>query len=114
MFGINLALFSSLLTFVAIKTPGKRHRLSFVKRWAPFFGMLLASALVMVDLTRHILLDAQICTAQLHMYNDDMSLTLAGKLGMWATWTGNSLLFLSLIFFVLPAENPCGVFGGSR
>lgn len=104
MFSLNLALFAGLLTFVALKTPGKRHSLPFWKRWGPFFGMLVASILVMVDLTRHILLDAQLFVEHLHMYNPDFSLTCAGKFGMSSTWLGNVLLLVSLVFYVLPVQ----------
>lgn len=58
----------------------------------------------MLDLTRHILLDAGISTEQLLMFNDDHSLTVAGRSGLWATRLGNMLLFASLVWFVLPAQ----------
>jgi len=105
MFAFNLAAFSSLLTFVAVKTPGKRGHLSALRCWSPFLGLLLASLLIMVDLTRHILLDAELFIAQLHMFNPDMSLTLAGKIGVWSTWLGNFLLLVSVIWYVLPAPS---------
>lgn len=102
MFAFNLASFSSLLTFVAIKTPGKRQGLPALERWGPFLGLLVATLLIMVDLTRHILLDASLFIAQLHMFMPDGSLTFAGKLGMYSTWGGNVLLLLSLVWYVLP------------
>jgi len=104
MFGFNLAAFSALLTFVAIKTPGKRGHLPAWKCWAPFLGLLLASMLVMVDLTRHVLLDADMMVETLHMFNADGSLTSAGSIGMWSTWIGNGLLLVSMVFYVLPAR----------
>lgn len=103
MFAFNLAAFSSLLTFVAVKTPGKRGHLAFARRWGPFFGLVFAASLIMVDLTRHICLDAGMFPEQLHMFNPDMSLTLAGRLGMYSTWVGNILLMVSLVWYVLPA-----------
>mmetsp|Transcript_107866 Transcript_107866/g.232280 ORF Transcript_107866/g.232280 Transcript_107866/m.232280 type:complete len:145 (+) Transcript_107866:286-720(+) len=105
MFAVNLAAFSSLLTFVAVKTPGKRAGASSAaERWGPFLGLLAAAFLVMLDLTRHILLDASLFISELHMFNVDGSLTPAGRIGMVSTWIGNGLLILSLIWFVLPVR----------
>mmetsp|Transcript_50 Transcript_50/g.131 ORF Transcript_50/g.131 Transcript_50/m.131 type:complete len:138 (+) Transcript_50:147-560(+) len=105
MFAVNLAAFSSLLTFVAVKTPGKRAGISgALERWGPFLGLLSAALLVMVDLTRHILLDAGLMISTLHMFNADGSLTPAGRTGMVSTWVGNGLLVLSLVWFVLPVR----------
>lgn len=105
MFALNLAAFSSLLTFVAVKTPAKRGHLAFPWCWGPFLGQLLASLLIMVDLTRHVLLDAELFAAELHMFNPDMSLTRAGKIGMYSTWLGNFLLLVSVVWYVLPARS---------
>mmetsp|Transcript_46616 Transcript_46616/g.131200 ORF Transcript_46616/g.131200 Transcript_46616/m.131200 type:complete len:128 (-) Transcript_46616:177-560(-) len=103
-FAINLASFASLLTFVVIKTPAKRGHLPILERWAPFLCLVVASLLIMTDLTRHILLDADLFVKQLHMFNPDMSLTLAGSIGRYSSWAGNALLFASLLWFVLPAR----------
>mmetsp|Transcript_103400 Transcript_103400/g.267445 ORF Transcript_103400/g.267445 Transcript_103400/m.267445 type:complete len:140 (+) Transcript_103400:258-677(+) len=104
MFSFNLAAFASLLTFVGVKTPGKRAGLPMFERWGPFLGLLVASLLVMVDLTRHILLDAELFISALHMFNADGSLTAAGRIGMLSTWIGNGLLIVSLIWFVIPVS----------
>lgn len=104
MFAFNLAAFSSLLTFVAVKTPAKRRSLPPLKRWGPFIGLTVASLLVMVDLTRHVLLDAHLFVQELHMFNEDGSLTPAGRCGVLATWVGNILLIISLVWYVLPAH----------
>mmetsp|Transcript_70489 Transcript_70489/g.204436 ORF Transcript_70489/g.204436 Transcript_70489/m.204436 type:complete len:135 (+) Transcript_70489:387-791(+) len=110
MFALNLACFSSLLTFVAVKTPAKRGGLRCLEQWGPFLGMLLGAVLIMLDHTRHILLDSSMFVEQLHMFNPDMSLTPAGAIGKYTTWIGNLLLFASLVWYVLPARR-CGVDG---
>jgi len=107
-FAVNLAAFSSMLMFVAVKTPGKRRRLPPVEKWAPFAILVVASLLLMVDPTRHILLDSSIAVDALHMFNPDHSLTPAGKIGQGSTWVGNVLLFGGLVWYVLPPR-PCGV-----
>lgn len=103
-FSVNLAAFASLLTFVAVKTPSKRAHYRGFMRWGPWVGLAVAAAMVMFDLTRHIFLDAGLFIQQLHMYNSDQSLTIAGRVGMLTTWLGNALLIVSLIWFVLPPK----------
>lgn len=105
MFGFNLAAFSSMLTFVAVKTPGRRgHLSSWAATWGPFVGLVLASLMVMFDLTRHVLLDADLFNEALHMFNRDGSLTPAGCIGMGLTWLGNALLAASLIWYLVPLK----------
>lgn len=102
--GLSLAAFSSMLTFVGVKTPGKRGHLPPLSRWGPFLALLLGSLLAMVDMTRHIILDARLFIPQLHMYNPDASVTFAGRLGQVSSWLGNAMLFVALIWFVLPSS----------
>lgn len=113
--GLSLAAFSSMLTYVALKTPVKRGGLPLLARWGPFLGLLLGVLLAMFDLTRHIFLDAGLFISALHMYNPDGSLTFAGRFGQVSAWVGNILLFLSLIWFVLPAPGlPAGASAAQR
>lgn len=93
-----------MLTFVAVKTPGKRGHLPPLSRWGPFLALFLGSLLAMVDMTRHIFLDARLFIPQLHMYNSDASITFAGRLGQVSSWVGNATLFVALIWFVLPSN----------
>mmetsp|Transcript_150478 Transcript_150478/g.464309 ORF Transcript_150478/g.464309 Transcript_150478/m.464309 type:complete len:134 (+) Transcript_150478:382-783(+) len=102
--GLSLAAFTSMLTFVALKTPGKRGHLAPLLRWGPFLALLLGTLLAMCDLTRHIFLDAGLLISKLHMYNPDGSLTPAGRFGQVSAWVGNITLVLSLIWFVLPTK----------
>mmetsp|Transcript_69598 Transcript_69598/g.203704 ORF Transcript_69598/g.203704 Transcript_69598/m.203704 type:complete len:134 (+) Transcript_69598:294-695(+) len=104
--GLSLAAFSSMLTFVAVKTPGKRGHLAPAARWGPFLGLLVGTLLAMFDLTRHIFLDAGLLISALHMYNPDGSLTPAGRFGQVSAWIGNITLLVALIWFVLPANGP--------
>mmetsp|Transcript_111470 Transcript_111470/g.296230 ORF Transcript_111470/g.296230 Transcript_111470/m.296230 type:complete len:137 (-) Transcript_111470:715-1125(-) len=101
--GLSLAAFASMLTYVALKTPGKRGSLPALNRWGPFVGMLLGALLAMVDPTRHIFLDAGLFISTLHMYNPDGSLTPMGRFGQVSAWVGNITLLLALVWFVLPA-----------
>lgn len=104
--GLNLAAFSSMLTYVAVKTPSKRGLLPFDERWGPFLCLVIATILVMIDPTRHIFLDAGMFVSTLHMYNPDGTLTPSGRIGQLGAWIGNILLFASLVWFVLPGG--CG------
>mmetsp|Transcript_40584 Transcript_40584/g.128945 ORF Transcript_40584/g.128945 Transcript_40584/m.128945 type:complete len:143 (-) Transcript_40584:62-490(-) len=100
--GLSLAAFTSMLTFVAVKTPGKRGHLPPLRRWGPFLGLLVGVLLAMFDLTRHIFLDAGLFISTLHMFNPDGSLTPAGRFGQLGAWIGNITLFACLVWFVLP------------
>mmetsp|Transcript_40436 Transcript_40436/g.112317 ORF Transcript_40436/g.112317 Transcript_40436/m.112317 type:complete len:130 (-) Transcript_40436:24-413(-) len=104
--GLSLAAFTSMLTFVAVKTPGKRGHLPALSCWGPFVALLVGVLLAMCDLTRHIFLDAGIFIKALHMYNPDGSLTFAGRFGQVSSWIGNITLFVALIWYVLPTPRP--------
>lgn len=97
-----MAAFSAMLTFVAVKTPGKRKPLPAWERWGPWLVLLTAALLLMIDPTRHILLDASMYIHELHMFNPDGSLTPAGRIGQLSTWIGDALLIVGLVWFVLP------------
>mmetsp|Transcript_133 Transcript_133/g.421 ORF Transcript_133/g.421 Transcript_133/m.421 type:complete len:135 (+) Transcript_133:371-775(+) len=101
--GFSLSAFTSMLTFVAIKTPNKRGGLPGLQQWGPLLVLLAGTLLAMFDLTRHIFLDAGMFIGILHMFNPDGSLTPAGRLGQISAWVGNISLFLGLVWFVLPA-----------
>jgi len=101
---MNLAIFSGLLTYVGLKTPAKRSHLAPCLRWSPFMLLFLAATLSMVDLSRHVFLDSGMFIEQLHMFEDDGSLTAAGRLWQISSWVGGVLQFLALIWFVMPAR----------
>merc|ERR1712085_24355 len=104
-FSIDMAAFSSMLTFMGIKTPAKRGHLPALRKWGPFFGMLLASLMILVDLVRHVVLDAGVVPpGVLNMFNSVGSLAPAGLVGTVCTWLGNILLVISLICYVLPSK----------
>uniref|UniRef100_A0A7S4RTK4 Uncharacterized protein n=1 Tax=Alexandrium monilatum TaxID=311494 RepID=A0A7S4RTK4_9DINO len=100
--GLSLAAFSSMVTYVALKTPAKRSHLPCPIRWGPFLGLILGTLFAMFDLTRHIFLDAGLFIATLHMYNPDGSLIFAGRFGQVSSWVGNIILLVAMVWFVLP------------
>ena len=57
-FGLNLAIFSNMCQFIyhSIKVSPARSHFS---NWAPFYLMVLATILVMIDLVRHVLQDSR-------------------------------------------------------
>eukprot|EP00928_Gymnodinium_smaydae_P041474 TRINITY_DN28066_c0_g1_i1.p1 TRINITY_DN28066_c0_g1~~TRINITY_DN28066_c0_g1_i1.p1 ORF type:complete len:150 (+),score=18.81 TRINITY_DN28066_c0_g1_i1:231-680(+) len=106
--GINLAVFASIATYVFLKTPFKRQHLRPLWRWSPWMLLVFATLLVMCDLTRHILLDAGIGGDHLAMYESDGSLAVAGRVGRATTWLGFGAFFTSILWFTL-APGPAGV-----
>mmetsp|Transcript_83839 Transcript_83839/g.219009 ORF Transcript_83839/g.219009 Transcript_83839/m.219009 type:complete len:86 (-) Transcript_83839:89-346(-) len=56
--------------------------------------------MVLLDLTRHVLLDQNVAPVHLHMYNKDGSLTAVGELGMYCTWCGVVLLVIGTGWFL--------------
>jgi len=105
-FGLLLATFSCMLTFVAIKIPVKRAGATRLSRWGPFIGLCLGSILVMIDPTRHVFLDAHLYIQTLRMFNSDGTLTPAGNIGRISAWLGNLLLALSMCWFAQPVGRP--------
>ncbi|KAF4695683.1 hypothetical protein FOZ60_003695 [Perkinsus olseni] len=58
-FGLNLAIFTNLCQFVYAGTKSKRRNITpHLKKWGPFYCVVLATVGVMADLTRHVLLDS--------------------------------------------------------
>eukprot|EP00929_Paragymnodinium_shiwhaense_P058192 TRINITY_DN29141_c0_g1_i1.p3 TRINITY_DN29141_c0_g1~~TRINITY_DN29141_c0_g1_i1.p3 ORF type:complete len:135 (+),score=7.72 TRINITY_DN29141_c0_g1_i1:345-749(+) len=100
-FGLNLSMFTSTLTYMAVKTPLKRGRLPFFLKWGPWFLMLAAMCLVMIDLTRHVVLDAKLGGSALWMYRKGEHLTTTGWIGVVSTWIGMACLFASVLWFML-------------
>lgn len=56
--------------------------------------------MMLLDLTRHVLLDQNIAPQLLHMYNSDHSLTVVGQLGVICTWVGVGLLVIGTAWFL--------------
>merc|ERR1719379_3007857 len=89
-------MFGALLPQLAGRTVARRSHLPPGRRWAPFCIVVLGAAMVMLDLTRHMLLDLGIGEHVLPMYKQDASLTAVGKAGVVCTWTGVALIFVGV------------------
>ncbi|KAF4752154.1 hypothetical protein FOZ63_009946 [Perkinsus olseni] len=58
-FGLNLAIFTNLCQFVYNGTRSRRkHVAPHMRKWGPFYCVLVATIGVMMDLTRHVLIDS--------------------------------------------------------
>jgi len=95
-FGLNIGMFGALLPQLAGRTAARRGDLPPCRRWAPFCMVVLGAALVMLDLTRHMLLDLGYGDHVLPMYKEDGSLTAVGKAGVVCTWSGVALIFVGV------------------
>lgn len=96
--GLNFGLFVVMSIYVGLK-----------EKWGPFALVVTGALLVMVDLTRHILLDFEIVGEQGAMYNDNedgsSELSLIGMVGVVCTWLGILSIGIGLGWFVnLPAK----------
>ncbi|CAK0854189.1 unnamed protein product [Prorocentrum cordatum] len=77
--GLHIGALGALAVYVFARTPGDRASSHPLIRWAPFVVVVLGSLMVLLDLTRHVLLDQNIAPIHLHMYNKDGSLTTVGS-----------------------------------
>jgi hypothetical protein len=87
-FGFHIGIFGVLLPQLFARTRQQRSELGSFQKWLPFSLATLGAALIMVDLTRHMILDQGFFEKQLSMYNDGGGLTFAGKFGVVCTWLG--------------------------
>lgn len=69
-------------------------------RWGPFMCTALGALMIMVDLTRHVLLDLELAGGELAMYNDSGGLSTVGKVGVILTWSGLALFVSGILWFV--------------
>ncbi|CAK0836058.1 unnamed protein product [Prorocentrum cordatum] len=98
--GLHIGALGALAVYVFARTPGDRVSSHPLIRWAPFVLVVLGSLMVLLDLTRHVLLDQNIAPVHLHMYNKDGSLTAVGEMGMYCTWCGVVLLVIGTGWFL--------------
>lgn len=98
--GVHVGALGALAAYVFARTPGDRATSTPLLRWAPFVLVVLGSLMMVLDLTRHVLLDQDIAPVHLHMYNKDGSLTAVGALGMYCTWFGVLLLVIGTGWFL--------------
>eukprot|EP00746_Dinoflagellata_sp_MGD_P112745 gnl/MRDRNA2_/MRDRNA2_49874_c0_seq1.p1 gnl/MRDRNA2_/MRDRNA2_49874_c0~~gnl/MRDRNA2_/MRDRNA2_49874_c0_seq1.p1 ORF type:complete len:138 (-),score=27.39 gnl/MRDRNA2_/MRDRNA2_49874_c0_seq1:260-673(-) len=85
--GLNFGLFVVMCSYVALKT-SKKDEENVCLKWSPFALLFTGALLVMVDLTRHVLLDLELAGEELAMYDDYGDLSLVGKIGVSCTWIG--------------------------
>jgi len=97
--GINLAMYSNMIQFMySHGGPAK----SGIHSYGPVLLMVVAMLLMMADLTRHILLDADVSTLYMFQANPDtgeQELTTVGILGVASTWLGVALMFISIAWY---------------
>jgi len=85
--GLNFGLFVVLAMYIAMKTQ-KKEEPNFVAKWGALMLVVAGALLIMVDLTRHVLLDLELAGAELAMYGDDGDLSTVGLTGVMCTWVG--------------------------
>lgn len=104
--GLNVGLFSALLAYFWKRTSGGQ------KNMAPFTLTLLGALLIMVDLSRHILLDLGLAGAELAMYTEEGELSTVGMVGLVCTWVGMVLLATGISWFAdLPGKVAAAIEG---
>jgi len=94
-FGITLAIMTNFIQYFYVKS-SKRSGLHFIK-YGPLYLSILATCLVMMDLTRHVLQDNEL--VHMSMYNEDGSLTSVGIfMTVIGTWLGYTCLFIAVFW----------------
>lgn len=94
MWGLHLGLCGALCVYIHRRTLESRRGPT-LQRWGPFALVLLGTLFVLLDLTRHVLLDQNIGVAHLPMYSSE-GLSTVGRLGVIFTWVGVALLVLGV------------------
>lgn len=93
--GADIVLFGAMIAYVATHSkPGK---------WGPLAMISFGSLLLLIDPTRHVLLDHDgvfFKTESIAMYNDDGTLSLAGRTCQICTVSGLLLLFMGIFSFM--------------
>lgn len=101
--GVNFGLFVVVSNYLLMKA--KKDEENLAVKWGPFTLVTLGALLVMVDLTRHVLLDLELAGEELAMYNDDGGLTKVGQIGVMCTWIGVTMVATGVMWFAnLPAK----------
>lgn len=102
--GLNFGLFVVMSAYIYLKTI-KKEQEDLAMKWAPMALVVTGAMLVMVDLTRHVLLDLELAGAALAMYNDAGGLTVVGIIGVTCTWLGVACVFTGIALFAdLPSK----------
>ena len=94
-FGITLAIMTNFIQYFYVKS-SKRSGPHFIK-YGPLYLSILATCMVMMDLTRHVLQDNDLI--HMSMYNEDGSLTSVGIfMTVLGTWFGYTCLFIAVFW----------------
>lgn len=93
--GINLAIFTNMLQFVARRT-ACRAQYGYWRKWGPFWCIFVGMIGMLTDLTRHLLNDA---FDIMPMDNPDGSLSVYGwTMTIFGTWIGAFLLLTGILW----------------
>lgn len=107
--GANAVLFGAIIAYVGKHTkPGK---------WGAFVMLTIGSLLLAVDPTRHVLLDHNgvfFKPESIAMFNEDGTLSLAGRTSQLCTVFGLLLLVLGIFSFLGYDQKIKGLFGNSK
>lgn len=98
--GADLVLFAAVIWLVYTKTEPRGDE-NGRSRWLPFLLTCLGCVMMLVDPTRHLLLDhgGVICAPEdLVMYADNGGLTTLGKVGRWSTIMGLVFLLVGVLW----------------
>jgi len=105
MFGLHFGIFAALIPKLVVRTSEERKHIASPQIWAPLCLCVIGAAFVMLDLTRHMLLDFGIGIEYLPMYQDDGNLTQVGKAGVLCTWVGMVALIVGVAWLIdLPSK----------
>lgn len=98
--GADLVLFAAVIWLAYTKTEPKRDE-NTCSRWLPLLLTCLGCIMMLVDPTRHLLLDhgGVICAPEkLAMYADDGGLSYAGQVGRWSSIIGLGFLLVGVLW----------------
>lgn len=101
--GLNFGLFVVVSAYMVMKA--KQDEQNLALKWGPFTLVTLGALLVMVDLTRHVVLDLGLAGEELAMYTDKGDLSEVGVIGVVCTWVGVIFVASGIAWFAnLPAK----------
>lgn len=101
--GLNFGLF--VVTAIYMAMNAKKDQENLAVKYGPLAVSMAGALLIMVDLTRHVLLDLELAGEELAMYSDDGEMTGVGLAGVICTWLGVVLMLSGVAWFAnLPSR----------
>jgi len=97
--GLNFGLFVVTSVYLGMQTPKARAGMAMASKWGPFLCVVIGAMLVMVDLSRHVLLDLGLAGGELAMYTDKGDISMVGRIGITCTWIGVALVASGVAWF---------------